>query len=422
MLVVNYIRENFELIKKKLKKRHFKNFEIIDAIIRIDNIRKTNQSNLDNILKELKILSKKIAVLIQKNEKDEIEFLKSRIHILKKNSKDLQNNLYHEKNKLYKLLCQVPNLPHESVPYGKTSKDNQIIFEKKFKIVLSSDALPHWELVKKYQLIDFELGIKVAGAGFPVFIGKGARLQHALIQFFLENNSKKGYKEIIPPFLINTMSGFGTGQLPDKEEEMYHIKKDNLYLIPTAEVPVTNLYRNILFSEHDLPILNTAYSPCFRREAGSYGKNVRGLNRLHQFEKVEIVRIEKPENSYQAIEEMVILVKELIEKLELPYRILRLCTGDMNFSSALTYDFEVWSAGQQKWLEVSSVSNFENFQSNRLKLRYKSNGKTNFCHTLNGSALALPRIYAALIENNQFSKGIKIPKVLQYYTNFEYIN
>lgn len=422
MLLVNYIRKNYEITKQKLNKKHFAHVEIINEILELDDLKKKIRYELDSILFKINLSSKKIGILIKEEKKEEAKFIKKQSLSLKKLSKELQNNLIQIEEKLHTLLCQVPNLPHESVPKGRTSQENQVVFETKREVKLSSDALPHWELAKKYQLIDFELGAKVTGAGFPVYLGKGAQLQRALIQFFLDNNCKKGYKEVCPPFMVNEKSGFGTGQLPDKEGQMYYLEKDNLYLIPTSEVPVTNLYRNILLSENDLPILNTSYSPCFRREAGSYGQDVRGLNRLHQFEKVEIIRIEKVENSYQALEEMVDLVKELIEKLELPYRILRLCGGDMSFTAALTYDFEVWSSAQQKWLEVSSVSNFENFQSNRLKLRYKFEGKVNLCHTLNGSALAVPRVYAALLENNQSPQGIKIPKALHAYTGFKYIN
>lgn len=422
MLLVKYIRENLELTKKKLKNKKFQNIELISQILELDDTRRITQYELDAILRKIKFISKQIGMLLKEGKKEEVNSIKTTIFRLKEISDKLKNNLFQNKKKLFELLSQVPNLPHESVPKGKNSSDNEIVLEKKNKVFFSFNSMTHWELSKKYKLIDFDLGAKVTGSGFPVYIGKGARLQRALIHFFLDFNSKKGYREILPPFLVNELSAFGTGQLPDKEEQMYYIQNDNLYLIPTSEIPVTNLYRDVLLLEKDLPILNTSYSPCFRREAGSYGKEVRGLNRLHQFEKVEIVRIEKPENSYEALEEMVLLVKELIEKLELSYRILKLCEGNMSFSSALTYDFEVWSPIQKKWLEVSSVSNFETFQSNRLNLRYKSKEKIQLCHTLNASALALPRVYAALLENNQSEKGIQIPKALQSYTGFELIN
>ena len=422
MLLVSFLRENKQVAVEKLQKKNYKNLEIIDEIITKDDLRKKLQFQLDNELSEMNSISKQIGILIKDGKKDEVQLIKDKTVELKENSKKIQTELTEVEKELQELLYLVPNLPHDSVPFGKTPEENENIFQNNIEVNLPENFLPHWDLTKKYNLIDFELGVKITGAGFPVYLGKGAKLQRALIQFFLDNNTDLGYTEIIPPFVVNEASGFGTGQLPDKEGQMYFCNEDKLYLIPTAEVPVTNIYRDLLLNESDLPILNTAYSPCFRREAGSYGKDVRGLNRLHQFEKVEIVRIEKPENSYIALEKMVNLVKDLLEKLELPYRILRLCGGDMSFASALTYDFEVWSAAQEKWLEVSSVSNFENFQANRLKLRYKSDGKTQLCHTLNGSALALPRILAAILENNQTKNGIKIPKVLHKYTGFEFVN
>lgn len=424
MLLIDTILENIEFTKKKLKKKLFINFNIIDNIKKLNNIKKNTRHKLNLLLSEKHSLAKQINSLIKEKKNKEIQFVKNQTLELKKNIKKLQNNLIYTTEQIHNLLCEIPNFPHESVPEGTNYTDNEIIFHNQKKIIISNKSLTHWELAKKYQLIDFELGTKISGKGFPVYLGKGAKLQRALIQFFLEYNSHQGYKEILPPFIVNKTSSFATGQLPDKENQMYHIKNDDLYLIPTSEVPITNLYRNILLSENDLPILNTAYSPCFRREAGNYGKKVRGLNRLHQFEKVEIVRIEHPDHSYEALKKMMNLVKKLIEKLELPYRILRLCGGDMSFSSALTYDFEVWSGAQKKWLEVSSISNFETFQSNRLNLKYKCNikKKNKLCHTLNASALALPRIYAAILENNQSKDGIVIPKVLHRYTGFKIIN
>ncbi|MCB9201832.1 MAG: serine--tRNA ligase [Flavobacteriales bacterium] len=421
MLLVSYIKENRENVISLLAKKNFTNVELIDEAISLDDSRKKNQFELDNQLSELNQFSKQIGMLMKEGKKEEAEKTKSKTAELKESTKKIQAELTQIGEKLQQVLYQIPNVPNELVPVGKSEDDNEIVFENNPKINLPKNHIPHWELAKKYNLIDFELGVKITGAGFPVYIGKGARLQRALIQYFLDNNSEKGYTEIIPPFVVNEASGIGTGQLPDKEGQMYHVTEDDLYLIPTSEVPVTNIYRDVILSENDLPILNTAYSPCFRREAGSYGKDVRGLNRLHQFEKVEIVRIEKPENSYNALEEMKDLVKNLLEELELPYRILRLCGGDTSFASAITYDFEVWSASQEKWLEVSSVSNFENFQANRLKLRYKSEGKTQLCHTLNGSALALPRILASILENYQTEEGIKVPTILQKYTGFDVI-
>lgn len=422
MLTVPFLRDNKELAIAGLEKKNFKHIEIIDEIIAVDDQRKKIQFSLDSTLQEMNSISKSIGILLKDGKKDEAEQAKIKTADLKETEKNLKKELSEIEVNLQELLYQVPNLPHISVPFGRTPEENETIFENNFAIQLPENALPHWDLAKKYNLIDFELGVKITGAGFPVYLGKGARLQRALIQFFLDYNSSKNYIEIIPPFVVNETSGYGTGQLPDKEGQMYFVNEDRLYLIPTSEVPVTNIYRDVLLNENQLPIKNTSYSPCFRREAGSYGKDVRGLNRLHQFEKVEIVRIEKPENSYQALEEMVELVKGLMNELELPYRILRLCGGDMSFASALTYDMEVWSAAQQRWLEVSSVSNFETFQTNRLKCRFKDkDGKTQLAHSLNGSALALPRIVAAILENYQTADGITMPKVLVPYLGFDAI-
>ena len=359
---------------------------------------------------------------MKEEKKEEAESAKQKTAQYKEASKDLQQKLNDIEEKLTEILYLIPNIPHESVKAGVSADDNENIYQSHDVKGLGEGAIPHWELASKYNLINFELGVKIAGAGFPVYLGKGAKLQRSLVQFFLDRNTEAGYMEVNPPHVVNEASGYGTGQLPDKEGQMYFVNEDNLYLIPTAEVPVTNIYRDVILEEKELPVKNTAFSQCYRREAGSYGAHVRGLNRLHQFEKVEIVRIEKPENSYQALEEMVEHVKGLLTDLELPFRILRLCGGDMGFTSALTYDFEVWSAAQEKWLEVSSVSNFETFQANRLKCRYKADGKTQLVHTLNGSAMALPRIMAALLENNQTADGIKIPKKLAEYTKFDIIS
>ncbi|HUH35974.1 MAG TPA: serine--tRNA ligase [Moheibacter sp.] len=421
MLVVTAIQENKEKVLEGLKKRNFQDLGIIDEVIHTDELRRKTQFELDQLLAEANKLSKEIGQLFKEGKADEANALKEKTSEQKSSIKELQDLLNTYESTLKHLLYQIPNIPNEKVVAGKTAEDNEIVF-KQGDDSPKVGAFPHWELAKKHQLIDFELGVKITGAGFPVYLGKGARLQRALIQFFLDRNTDAGYTEIIPPFVVNEASGIGTGQLPDKEGQMYYINEDNLYLIPTSEVPVTNIYRDELLEESQLPIKMTAYSPCFRREAGSYGKDVRGLNRLHQFEKVEIVRIEKPEDSYQVLEEMVEHVKGLLEDLELPFRILRLCGGDTGFASAMTYDFEVFSAAQEKWLEVSSVSNFESFQANRLKLRYKKDGKNELCHTLNGSALALPRILAALLENHQTAEGnIRIPEKLRSYTGFDMI-
>ena len=377
---------------------------------------------MDSQLAEINKISKEIGLLMKEGKKEEAESAKQKTAQYKEVSKDLQQKLNDIEEKLTEILYLIPNIPHESVKAGVSADDNENIYQSHDVKGLGEGAIPHWELASKYNLINFELGVKIAGAGFPVYLGKGAKLQRSLVQFFLDRNTEAGYMEVNPPHVVNEASGYGTGQLPDKEGQMYFVNEDNLYLIPTAEVPVTNIYRDVILEEKELPVKNTAFSQCYRREAGSYGAHVRGLNRLHQFEKVEIVRIEKPENSYPALEEMVENVKGLLTDLELPFRILRLCGGDMGFTSALTYDFEVWSAAQEKWLEVSSVSNFETFQANRLKCRYKADGKTQLVHTLNGSAMALPRIMAALLENNQTAEGIKIPKKLAEYTKFDIIS
>ncbi|WP_303821532.1 serine--tRNA ligase [Apibacter mensalis] len=422
MLQVAYIKDNKEKVLAGLKKRNFGKLELIDEIISLDESRKKIQFDLDSQLSEMNKISKDIGILMKEGKKDEAENAKSQTLSLKESTKKLQQNLSETEEKLKLALYEVPNIPNDLVPVGTNEEDNLEVFKHTAHENIINNALPHWELTKKYDLIDFELGVKITGAGFPVYKGKGARLQRSLIQYFLDKNAEAGYMEIVPPFVVNEASGYGTGQLPDKEGQMYYINEDKLYLIPTSEVPVTNMYRDVLLNENQLPIKLTAYSPCFRREAGSYGKDVRGLNRLHQFEKVEIVRIERSENSYEALDEMVEHVKSLLESLQLTYRILRLCGGDLGFTSAITYDFEVWSAAQERWLEVSSVSNFETFQANRLKLRYKSEGKNQLCHTLNGSSLALPRVLAALLENHQSEEGIKIPKVLVPYTGYDLIN
>jgi len=422
MLQVNFLRENKERVLEGLKKRNFKELDLVDTAINADDERKRLQFELDSQLSEMNRISKEIGILMKDGKKEEAEAAKSQTSQYKESSKELQNQLNEAEKTLLNILYQIPNIPYEKVVAGVSADDNEIVYESTTVEGLGEGAIPHWELAKKYNLIDFELGVKVAGAGFPVYFGKGARLQRALVQYFLDKNTDAGYQEVNVPHVVNEASGYGTGQLPDKEGQMYYVGADDLYLIPTAEVPVTNIYRDVIIDEKDLPIKNTAFSQCYRREAGSYGAHVRGLNRLHQFEKVEIVRIEKPENSYAVLEEMVEHVKSILEDLELPYRILRLCGGDTGFASAMTYDFEVWSAAQEKWLEVSSVSNFETFQATRLKCRYKGDGKTQLVHTLNGSAMALPRIMAALLENNQTPDGIKLPKKIAEYARFELIN
>ena len=422
MLQVNFLKEHRDRVLEGLKKRNFKDLELVDNAISLDDERKKVQFDMDSQLAEINKISKEIGLLMKEGKKEEAESAKQKTAQYKEASKDLQQKLNDIEEKLTEILYLIPNIPHESVKAGVSADDNENIYQSHDVKGLGEGAIPHWELASKYNLINFELGVKIAGAGFPVYLGKGAKLQRSLVQFFLDRNTEVGYMEVNPPHVVNEASGYGTGQLPDKEGQMYFVNEDNLYLIPTAEVPVTNIYRDVILEEKELPVKNTAFSQCYRREAGSYGAHVRGLNRLHQFEKVEIVRIEKPENSYQALEEMVEHVKGLLTDLELPFRILRLCGGDMGFTSALTYDFEVWSAAQEKWLEVSSVSNFETFQANRLKCRYKADGKTQLVHTLNGSAMALPRIMAALLENNQTADGIKIPKKLAEYTKFDIIS
>ena len=423
MLQVNFIRENKEEVITRLAKKNFEATAIVELVVELDEKRRNTQAELDNLLAESNKLSKDIGEMMKNGEKAKAEILKEKTTQIRENSKTLNESLNAIANQLQDELYKLPNLPAEIVPFGKTPEENLNVFEEGEVPKLHEGALPHWELAKKYDIIDFELGVKIAGAGFPVYKGKGAKLQRALISYFLDKNTDAGYKEYQVPHLVNEASAYGTGQLPDKDGQMYHDATDNLYLIPTAEVPVTNIFRDDLVAENDLPILCTGYTPCFRREAGSYGAHVRGLNRLHQFDKVEIVRIEKPENSYAALDGMVEHVKEILQELKLPYRILRLCGGDMSFASALTYDFEVFSTAQDRWLEISSVSNFETFQANRLKLRYKdANGKNQLAHTLNGSSLALPRVLAGLLENYQTPEGIVIPEVLRRYTGFDIID
>ncbi len=423
MLEVSYLREHRNEAVQRLAKRKLQADITINDILRLDEQRRSNQSELDAVLAESNQLSKEIGQLFKEGKKDEANAMKAKTADLKEKSKELQVEQDQIKHALENLLVTLPNTPHANVKEGASAEDNEEIKVVGEKPLLSSDAQPHWELADRYKLIDFELGVKISGAGFPVYTGKGARLQRALINFFLEQNLEAGYVEYQPPHFVNEASGFGTGQLPDKEGQMYHMEKDDLYAIPTAEVPLTNIFRDTIVKSEDLPVRCTAYTPCFRREAGSYGKDVRGLNRLHQFDKVEVVNICKPEDSYGILDEMVAHVGGLLEKLGLHYRILRLCGGDMGFTSAMTYDFEVWSAAQGRWLEVSSVSNFETYQSNRLKLRYRAEDKkTQLCHTLNGSALALPRVLAALLENNQSAEGIQIPEVLVPYTGFDKIS
>lgn len=423
MLTLKYITENTDEVIARLAKKHFDGTAIIAQVIELDNTRKASQVKVDTASAELNNLSKEIGMLMKQGKQAEATQAKEKTTELKEIIKLLGDQQGDAEQKLNELLVQIPNLPHASVPEGRHAEDNLVERSGGAMPTLPTDAVPHWDLAKKYDLIDFELGVKISGAGFPVYKGKGARLQRALINFFLDNATAAGYLEVQPPYVVNAASGYGTGQLPDKEGQMYHCTVDDLYLIPTAEVPVTNIYRDVILAESELPIKNTAYSACFRREAGSYGKDVRGLNRLHQFDKVEIVQIQHPDKSYETLDQMVNYVQTLVEKLELPWRILRLCAGDMSFTSALTFDFEVYSAAQERWLEVSSVSNFESYQANRLKCRFKGNDKkTQLVHTLNGSAMALPRIVAALLENNQTPEGIRIPKALIPYTGFEIIN
>lgn len=423
MLLLQTLREEKEKVLLGLKKRNFPNPELVDQAIEADAERRKIQSRLDAFLAEVNQQSRQIGELMKSGKKEEAMALREQAGKNKEQEQELKNSIREAEENIKNILYQLPNIPCDIVPQGKSAEDNEETCRVGEVLLLSDDALPHWELAKKYNLIDFELGVKITGAGFPVYLGKGARLQRALVQYFLDFNTEKGYLEVNPPHVINEASGYGTGQLPDKEGQMYYINEDQLYLIPTAEVPVTNIYRDVILDDAQLPVKNTAFSQCYRREAGSYGSDVRGLNRLHQFEKVEIVRLERPEDSYKALDEMVSHVQELLESLGLPFRILRLCGGDMGFTSALTYDFEVYSAAQKKWLEVSSVSNFESFQANRLKCRYrKGNEKPKLVHTLNGSALALPRIMAALLENNQTDEGIRIPEVLHRYTGFTVID
>ena len=422
MLTIKQIKEDKEAVVRKLAKKGFDAAAIIDEVLALDDKRKTAQQTLDNTLAEQNALAKEIGGLMKSGNKEEAEVKRARGAELKAIGKELDEEKTAAESALRNLLLTIPNLPADIVPEGKHAEDNLVVKMGGEMPKLSEGAVPHWDLAKTYDLIDFELGVKISGAGFPVYKGYGARLQRALINFFLDNAREAGFLEVQPPYVVNEDSGYGTGQLPDKEGQMYHATLDNLYLIPTAEVPVTNIYRDVILSEQELPIKNTAYSACFRREAGSYGKDVRGLNRLHQFDKVEIVCIDKPSRSYERLDEMVAYVETLVNKLELPFRILRLCGGDMSFTSALTYDFEVFSAAQERWLEVSSVSNFESYQANRLKCRYRdSEAGVQLAHTLNGSALALPRIVAALLENNQTPEGIRIPEALVPYTGFSII-
>ena len=427
MLQIQQIKENKAATIEGLNRKYFKNAEeAVEQILALDEKRRETQVELDGTLAKSNALAKEIGGLMKSGKKEEAEAAKAETGTLKVRSKELEESLKSLESELYEVVVTLPNLPHASVPAGKTPEENEVILEYGTIPILPEGSVPHWDLIKKYDrndgpIIDFELGNKITGAGFPVYRGKGARIQRALINFFLDEAIAAGYTEIQPPILINKESGFGTGNLPDKDGQMYYATEDDLFLIPTAEVPITNMYRDVILQETELPIKNAGYTPCFRREAGSWGAHVRGLNRLHQFDKIEIVRIEKPENSYAALEEMSLHVQSLLQKLELPYRVLRLCGGDMSFTSALTYDMEVWSAAQGRWLEVSSVSNFETYQANRLKLRMKTEGKSQLLHTLNGSALALPRILASILENNQTPEGIKIPKVLVPYCGFEMI-
>jgi len=424
MLQVAALRDQTDKVLEGLRKRNFKEADtLVRDVLDIDQKRRDTQKSLDDLKAKSNADSKRIGDLMKSGKAAEATDLRNAVAADKEKVKTLETSLGEFEKKQQDLLYKIPNVPHEKVPAGVGADDNLNVYQHGEIPTLEADALPHWELIKKYDIIDFDLGIKISGAGFPVYKGKGARLQRALINFFLDNAEKQGYREVQPPIVVNEASGYGTGQLPDKEGQMYFVNEDGLYLIPTAEVPITNLYRDVIVNENDLPIKNAGYTPCFRREAGSWGAHVRGLNRLHQFDKVEVVQIRKPEESYQALEEMTLYVQSLLEKLELPYRKLLLCGGDMGFNSAMTYDLEVFSAAQQRWLEVSSVSNFETYQANRLKLRYKNKeGKTQLLHTLNGSALALPRIVAAILENNQTTSGIRIPKVLVPYAGFDMIS
>ena len=423
MLQISYIRQNAALVKERLAVKYFAETDLVDRIISLDDEKRKLQLESENIQSRANALSKEIGQLFAKGQKDEASAKKQEVESLNAAARPVREKLTEAEKEIDELLVKLPNLPSEKVPAGRTPAENVTVKEGGHKPQLAALALPHWELAKKYSLIDFELGNKVTGSGFPFYTGKGAKFQRCLIQYFLDFNTAAGYKEYLPPFMVNQDSAYGTGQLPDKEGQMYHVTVDDFYLIPTAEVPVTNIYRNEIIKETELPVKMTAYTPCFRREAGSYGKDVRGLNRLHQFDKVELVQIVEPEKSYDVLEEMVGHVEKLVQSLELPYRILKLCGGDMSFASALTYDFEVYSGAQEKWLEVSSVSNFESFQTNRMKIRYKSNsGKTQLVHSLNGSSLALPRILAALLENNQTADGIKVPAAVRQYFGGDLIN
>ena len=423
MLQLQAIREQKNEMVDALKKRNIDGNSLLENVIQLDDKRRATQTRLDTVLAESNSLSKEIGILYKTGKAQEATVLKEKTGGLKEESKKLSEDLSIAAEELKTLLYQIPNIPHASVPNGNTDEDNEEIFKEGVVPELIENALPHWELAKKYDIIDFELGVKIAGAGFPVYKGKGARLQRALIAYFLDKNAEAGYTEIQVPHLVNELSGYGTGQLPDKEGQMYHVTADDLYLIPTAEVPVTNIFRDVIVDEKEFPICYTGYTPCFRREAGSYGAHVRGLNRLHQFDKVEIVRVEHPENSYKALDGMVEHVKHILRELKLPYRILRLCGGDLGFTAALTYDFEVFSTAQDRWLEISSVSNFETYQANRLRLRFKNeNGKSQLAHTLNGSSLALPRVLAGILENYQTANGIQIPEVLVPYCGFDKID
>ncbi len=422
MLQISFIRQNVELVKEKLGTKHYGDLSVVDKVVALDEQVRNLKVAAESLQAEMNLASKEIGLLMGKGEKEQAEQKKQQVSIHKNNIQQLNDQLTAAEKSLQDELIKLPNLPHSSVSNGKTSEDNEVIREAGVKPVLPSTAVPHWDLIKKYDLVDFETGAKLTGSGFPLYKGKGAKLQRALVQYFLDYNTSAGYTEYLPPLMVNEASAYGTGQLPDKEGQMYHATADGLYLIPTAEVPVTNIYRDEIVKEQELPIKMTAFTPCFRREAGSFGSDVRGLNRVHQFDKVEIIQLVKPESSYEVLEAMVSHVEQLLIELELPYRILRLCGGDMSFTSALTYDFEVFSAAQQKWLEVSSVSNFETFQTNRMKIRYKDEGgKTQLLHSLNGSSLALPRIVASLLENNQTETGIRLPKVLHRYFGAEAI-
>ena len=423
MLTLKLLRENPEFVIEKLAKKNFDAKEIVAKINELDQNRRALQAELDSCLAEQKKKAAEIGALMKGGRKEEAEAVKTEVAALKARSAEIEKAAEENNKELDSLVVLLPNIPCDMVPQGKTAEDNVVVKTGNEIPELGENKLPHWELAKKYDIIDFDLGVKLTGAGFPVYKGKGARLQRALINFFLDFNTNAGYQEVEPPIMVNEASGFGTGQLPDKEGQMYHATADNYYLVPTAEVPVTNIFRDVILANNEFPVKMTAYTPCFRREAGSYGKDVRGLNRLHQFDKVEIVRVEKPEDSYAALDEMVAHVESIVKALGLPYRILRLCGGDMSFTSAITYDFEVYSAAQERWLEISSVSNFESYQSNRLKLRYKdADGKTQLAHTLNGSSLALPRVVAALLENYQKADRIEIPEALRPYTGFDYID